>query len=152
MWRLGVWDCENKREGGRKESEKPLNAPHTMLILPATLVHKLHNPKHVESDGCTSIPKTTHIIWPQSLLVVNLVKLHLNSFITLQFKYSRYKNIWMLETPAGFFFCSYKFLLCSGKMYLTATYHDKKNGVSTYYCDIGFFFYLTLHFLQNCTK
>ena len=127
MWRLGVWDCENKREGGRKESEKPLNAPHTMLILPATLVHKLHNPKHVESDGCTSIPKTTHIIWPQSLPVVNLVKLHLNSFMTLQFKYSRYKNIWMQKTPAGFFFSVLiNFLFVTGKMYLTATYHDKK--------------------------
>ena len=64
MWKLGVWDCENKGEEGRRESEKPLNAPHTMLILPATLIliklhlHNpklhLHNPKRVESDRCTS--------------------------------------------------------------------------------------------------
>ena len=62
-------------EGGGEE--KPLNAPRKMLLLPATPINKLYNPKHEESCASTTKPLAT--ILPQSPLVVNSVKYHLTS-------------------------------------------------------------------------
>ena len=42
---------------GRCGVEKPLNAPHTMLLLPATLINKRYGPKQVVFHACSSIPK-----------------------------------------------------------------------------------------------
>ena len=64
------------REGTKK---KPLNAPHTMLLLPATLINKRYSPKHKVFHACASILKPL-TNWLQSLLVVYLVKLRLTSF------------------------------------------------------------------------
>ena len=58
---------------GVKGGEKPLNTPHTMLLLPATPTNKLYNPKHMESDACASIPKPlTTIGCSRSLLLTQL--------------------------------------------------------------------------------
>ena len=58
--------------------QKPLNAPHIMLLLPATLINKRYSPEHEEFHACASIlnPLTD---WLQLLLVVYLVKLRLTS-------------------------------------------------------------------------
>ena len=59
----------------------------------------------------------------------------------------------MQKTPAGFFFSVLiNFLFVTGKMYLTATYHDKKKMEFQLTTVILDFCYLTLHFLQNCPK
>ena len=71
---------EWKIEGWGKEGEKPLNAPHTMLLLLATLLHKLYHPKHMESDACTSIPKPQTTIGLSRSLVVTSVSLYLTSY------------------------------------------------------------------------
>ena len=62
--------------------QKPLNAPHTMLLPPATLINKRYSPKHEVFHACASIlkPLTNRL---QSLLVVYLVKLRLTSFKSL---------------------------------------------------------------------
>ena len=44
--------------------EKALNAPHTMLLLPATPIHKLYNHMHVESNACASISKPLTTLGP----------------------------------------------------------------------------------------
>ena len=51
-WHYTQWlRVESK---GGKGREKPFNAPHKMLLLPASLTNKLYNPKHEESDACTN--------------------------------------------------------------------------------------------------
>jgi len=40
---------------GWREVEKPLNTQYKILLLPTTLINKLYNPKHKESDMCESI-------------------------------------------------------------------------------------------------
>ena len=71
-----------KQRVGREGTKKPLNAPHIMLLLPATLINKRYSPKHEEFHACASIPKplTNRLA---ALLVVYLVKLlrSLTSFI-----------------------------------------------------------------------
>ena len=64
---------------GREGNKKPLNAPHIMLLLPATLINERYSPEHEEFHACASIldPLTN---WLQTLLVVYLVKLRLTSF------------------------------------------------------------------------
>ena len=75
------YTVESRGWGGREQ--KPLNAPHTMLLLPATLINKRYSPKrspkHEVFHACASIlkPLTNRL---QSLLVVYLVKLRLTSF------------------------------------------------------------------------
>ena len=49
--------------------QKLLNAPHTMLLLPATLISRRYSPKHEEFHACASILKPL-ANWLQSLLVV----------------------------------------------------------------------------------
>ena len=70
------YTVESRGWGGREQ--KPLNAPHTMLLLPATPTNKRYSPKHEVPHTCASIvkPLTNR---PQSLLVVYLVKLRLTS-------------------------------------------------------------------------
>ena len=67
-----------KAEGGEGREQKQLNAPHMMLLLPATLINKHYSPKHVEFHTCASIlkPLTNQL---QLLLVIYLVKLRLTS-------------------------------------------------------------------------
>ena len=69
------WKAEGGEGGG---GTKPLNAPHTMLLLPATLINKRYSPKHEVFHACASILKPL-TNWLQSLLVVYLVKLRLTS-------------------------------------------------------------------------
>ena len=70
------YTVESRGWGGREP--KPLNAPHTMLLLPATLINKRYSPKHQVFHACASILKPL-TNWLQSLLVVSLVKLRLTS-------------------------------------------------------------------------
>ena len=64
-----------KQRVGREGTK---TAPHTMLLLPATLINKCYSPKHEEFHACASILKPL-TNWLQSLLVVYLVKLRLTS-------------------------------------------------------------------------
>lgn len=50
------WKVEGERRGG-KGGDKPLNPPHKMLILPATPINKLDDPRYKESDPCARITK-----------------------------------------------------------------------------------------------
>ena len=71
-------DTQWKAKGGEGRKQKPLNTPHIMLLLPATLVNKRHSPEHEEFHSCASILNPL-INWLQMLLVVYLVKLCLIS-------------------------------------------------------------------------
>ena len=64
------YTVESRGWGGREQ--KPLNAPHLILLLPATLISKRYSPKHVEFHICASILKPL-TNWLPSLLVVYLV-------------------------------------------------------------------------------
>ena len=66
------YTVESRGWGGREQ--KPLNAPHIMLLLPATLITKRYSPKHEEFHACASILKPL-TNWLAALLVVYLVKL-----------------------------------------------------------------------------
>ena len=44
-----------KAKGGEGREKKPLNAPHIMLLLPATLINKRYSPEHEEFHACASI-------------------------------------------------------------------------------------------------
>ena len=48
-------DTQWKAKGGEKREQKPLNAPHIMLLLPAALINKRYSPEHKEFDACASI-------------------------------------------------------------------------------------------------
>ena len=67
-----------KAKGGEGREQKPLNAPHIMLLLPATLINKRYSPDHEEFHPCASIqnPLTN---WLQTLVIVYLVELRLTS-------------------------------------------------------------------------
>ena len=73
-------DTQWKAKGGEVREQKPLNAPHIKLLLPAPLINKPYGPEHEEFHACASIviPLSN---WLQMLLVVYLVKLCLTSFI-----------------------------------------------------------------------
>ena len=76
-------DTQWKAKGGEGREQKPLNAPHIMLLLPAPLINKPYSPEHEEFHACASIltPLTN---WLQALLVVYLVKLRLTSSNTFE--------------------------------------------------------------------
>ena len=63
-----------KAKGGEGREQKPLNAPHIMLLLPAPLTNKPYSAKHEGFHACPSI------LTPLTLLVVYLLKLRLTSF------------------------------------------------------------------------
>ena len=65
--------------GGGDGWKKRLNAPHKMLLLPATPINKLDNAKHKETNSWANITKPLNNLL-QSLPVVNSVKLDLTSF------------------------------------------------------------------------
>jgi len=46
-----------KYKGKGRDVKKVLHAPHTVLLLSATPIHNLYNPKHEGSDTCASITK-----------------------------------------------------------------------------------------------
>ena len=69
-------DTQWKAEGREGREQKPLNAPHIMLLLPAPLINKPYSPKHEEFHACASI-LIQLTSWLQTLLVVYLVKLEL---------------------------------------------------------------------------
>ena len=75
-------DTQWKAKGGEGREQKPLDAPHIMLLLPATLINKPYSPEHEEFHACASIltPLTSRL---QTLLVVYLVKHRLTSFRSL---------------------------------------------------------------------
>ena len=96
------WKAEGG-EGGREQ--KPLNAPHTTLLLPTTLINKRYSPKHEVFHTCASIlnPLTN---WLQSLLVVylvsfNLIK-HIAVMLTSLYLHTCKKSI--RSTPASLLF------------------------------------------------
>jgi len=71
-----------KAKGGERREQKPLNTPHIMLLLLATLINKRYSPEHEEFHAWASIlNQLTN--WLQTLLVVYLVKFRLTS---LKFK------------------------------------------------------------------
>ena len=48
-------DTQWKAKGGEERDQKPLNAPHIMLLLPAPLINKPYSPEHKEFHACASI-------------------------------------------------------------------------------------------------
>jgi len=48
-------DTEWKAKGGEGKEQKPLNAPHIKLLLPAPLITKPYSPEHKEFHACASI-------------------------------------------------------------------------------------------------
>ena len=45
-------DTQWKAKGGEGREQKPLNAPHIMLLLPVTLINKRYSPEHEEFHAC----------------------------------------------------------------------------------------------------
>ena len=58
----GYTDTQWKAEGGDRREQKPLNALHIMLLLPATPTNKRYHPQQVEFHACASIPKPLTMI------------------------------------------------------------------------------------------
>ena len=44
-----------KAKGGEGREQKPLNAPHIMLLLAAPLINKPYSPEHKEFHACARI-------------------------------------------------------------------------------------------------
>ena len=72
-------DTQLKAKGGEGRKQKQLNAPHIMLLLPATLINKRYSQEHEEFHACAGIlnPLTKCL---ETLLLVYLFKLRLTSF------------------------------------------------------------------------
>ena len=68
-----------KQRAGKGREQESLNAPHVMLLLPASWINKPYSPEHEEFQSCASklIPLTNRL---QTLLVIYEVKLCLTSF------------------------------------------------------------------------
>jgi len=48
-------DTQSKAKGGEGREQKPLNAPHIKLLLPAPLINKPYGPEHKEFQACARI-------------------------------------------------------------------------------------------------